>query len=110
VHEPGVYLYVVYVVVVAVNLVCLCAGVIVRPTYALHHAASLSGHDVFEPLYDVSHVASALAQQDNTKLLNFLKDNGKWPGLQRVVRKVPRVGQPGEARRPDFLEFGCCGC
>jgi len=32
----------------------------------LHHAASLSGHDVFEPLYDVSHVASALALQDNT--------------------------------------------
>ena len=77
---------------------CLCAGVIVRPTYALHHAASLSSHDFFEPLYDVSHVASALALQDNTKLLNFLKDNGKWPGLQRVVRKVPRVGQHSVAR------------
>jgi len=56
-----------------------------------------SGRDVFELLYDVSHVASALALQDNTQLLTFLKNNSKWPGLQKVVRKVPKVGSKGIA-------------
>ena len=77
--------------------VCLCAGEIIRPIYALHRAANPSGRDVFELLYDVSHVASALALQDNTQLLTFLKNNSKWPGLQKVVRKVPKVGSKGIA-------------
>ena len=61
--------------------VFLCAGEIVRPTYALHHAASPGGCNIFEPLYDVSDVAKALALHDNTRMVAFLKNNCKWVGL-----------------------------
>ena len=82
----------------SVQHVFLCGGEIVRPTHALHHAVSPGGRDVFEPLYDVSDVAKALALHDNTRMVAFLKNNGKWVALQRVVWKAPRTCPHGVAR------------